>query len=162
MTNIFISYNPKVEAEQSLALRLQTLGALYGLSVSLPDRIGTTDLKPATKERINKSKIFIVFSTRNLTRFVVEEIKYAAALRKKIIAVYDKDVKNINLNGVVEIEYDHTAGPPEKLLKEILKHTGYGTVKKQSGSTVKKEEESIGGFFLAALGLLLPFICFGS
>ena len=57
MTNIFISYNPKVQAEQSLALRMQTLGALYGLSISLPDRVGVIGLKETTKQRIQRASL---------------------------------------------------------------------------------------------------------
>lgn len=145
MTNIFISYNQNVQAEQSLALRLQTLGALYDLSVSLPDRIGRLSLKDTTKQRIDKANLFLVFATRNLTKPVVDEINYALTTKKKIIVVYDKDVKtNLNLKGVHEIEYDGKRDSPEKIISEINK-----VISKS------KEDDSVGAFVLVGLGLLL-------
>ena len=157
MANIFISYNHKVETEQSLALRLQTLGSLYGLSISLPDRIGSVGLKDTTMQRIEKSSLFIVFSTRNLTKFVVNEINYAITLKKKIIIVYDKDVeKKSNLQGVHEIEYNHRTDNPEKIISEILSIIHKSPSKSlKSTSASEKEENTMGAFILVGLGLLL-------
>ena len=53
-------------------------------------------------------------STRNLSKSVLDEIKYARTLNKKVIVIYDKDVKKtIKLPGVVEVEYDHKEDKPE-------------------------------------------------
>lgn len=161
MNRIFVSYNPTVESEQSLALRLQTLGSLYGLNVSLPDRIGSTVLKATTRERILSANLFIVFSTRNLSKSVRDEITYARTIGKKIIVIYDKDVgKNLKLTGVVEVEYDHKEDSPEKLISRILSEIR--TPKKVTKTTgrparkVQKDEtDPIGGFLLVGLGLLL-------
>lgn len=144
MKRIFISYNPVEQAEQSLAIRLQTLGSLYGLHVSLPDRVGTKALKITTKERIQSAGLFIVFSTRSLTKQVKDEIDYALTLKKQIVVVYDKDVRtNINLSGVTEIEYDKRNDSPEKVLGEVLKVVN------------TKKDDSFSGFILVGLGLLL-------
>jgi len=145
MTNIFVSYNQNVQAEQSLALRLQTLGALYNLGISLPDRVGRAGLKETTKQRIDKADLFLVFATRNLTKPVVDEINYALTAKKKIIVVYDKDVKNnLNIKEVHEIEYDGKRDNPEKIIGEINK-----VISKS------KEDDTVGAFVLVGLGLLL-------
>lgn len=159
---IFISYNQSVGSEQSLAVRLQTLGSLYGLHISLPDRIGSSALKVTTKQRIEDAKLFIVFSTRNLSKAVKDEIRFAHTLDKKIIVIYDKDVgKNLNLKGVTEVEYDHGKDEPETLIHEILNEIRTpqkASNKKPSGRTQKKvkdDSDSIGAFLLVGLGLLL-------
>ena len=156
---IFISYNQSVVAEQSLALRLQTLGSLYGLHISLPDRIGSSALKLTTKQRIEEANLFIVFSTRNLSKVVKDEVKFARTLDKKIIIIYDKDVgKNLNLKGVTEVEYDHNKDVPEKLIHKILSEI---RAPKKIGNKIpskkvqKNESDSIGAFLLVGLGLLL-------
>lgn len=156
MTNIFISYNPKVQAEQSLALRMQTLGALYGLSVSLPDRVGTIGLKETTKQRIHRASLFIVFATRNLTRDVVREINYANELAKTIIVVYDKDVKNnLNIEGVHEIEYSQKTDSPEKIITEINKIINKSKPKATKKKSKDDDDDAVGAFLLIGLGLLL-------
>jgi hypothetical protein len=157
MPNVFISYNPKVESEQSLALRLQTLGSLYGLSVSMPDRVGSVILKETTKQRIERANLFIVFSTRNLTKSVINEIEYALSLKKKIIVVYDKDVKkNLDIEGVREIEYNHAEDKPDKIIAEILKEINKQVVKSsRKNLTTVKEDDTLGAFLLVGLGLLL-------
>lgn len=161
MKKIFISYNSSVPQEQSLALRLQTLSSLYGLHVSLPDRVGSTAIKESTKERIAAAELFIVFSTISLSKPVKDEITYARTLEKRIVVVYDKDVpRNLKLSGVKEIEYDREKDTPDKVLTEILKEVGTGKAKKTVGvkSTRKlnsKEDDSFAGFVLVGLGLLL-------
>jgi len=160
MNRIFVSYNPTVESEQSLALRLQTLGSLYGLNVSLPDRIGSTVLKATTRERILGANLFIVFSTRNLSKSVRDEITYARTIGKKIIVIYDKDVgKNLKLTGVVEVEYDHKEDSPEKLISRILSEIRVPKKVTRTGKPTKKvqkdESDPLGGFLLVGLGLLL-------
>ena len=157
MPNIFISYNPRVETEQSLAIRLQTLGSLYGLSVSLPDRIGTASLKVTTKERIRSASIFLVFSTRNLTKNIKDEIEFARTLKKKIIVVYDKDIgRSLNISGVKEIEYNHKIDSPEKIITEIKKALNRPTIKTaRRKSTATKTDDALDAFLLVGLGLLL-------
>jgi hypothetical protein len=38
---IFVTYNPQNDFEQTLAVRLQTLGAIHGFNMLLPDRFGS-------------------------------------------------------------------------------------------------------------------------
>lgn len=156
MNSIFVSYNPKVATEQSLALRLQTLGSLYGLFISMPDRIGSSQLKSTTKQRIKDSVLFIVFSTQNLSKSVREEIQFARSLKKKIIVIYDKDVeKNLKLKDVVELEYDHKRDNPEKLINEILSLTKALGNKQKTKKVKQKSSDSFSGILLVGLGLLL-------
>lgn len=156
MTNIFISYNPRVQAEQSLALRMQTLGALYGLAVSLPDRVGTIGLKETTKQRINRATLFIVFATRNITLDVKREITYANQLKKTIIVVYDKDVKNnLKIPGVHEIEYSQKTDSPEKIIKKINEIIGNSKSKAPRKKRKDDDDDAVGAFLLIGLGLLL-------
>lgn len=158
MKTIFISYNPSESQEQSLALRLQTLGSLYGLHISLPDRIGSTTLKDTTKSRIENTDLFIVFSTKNLSKPIKDEIAFARSLKKRIVVVYDKDVtRNLNLDDVHEIEFDKENDSPEKVLKKILEVVRApirrGVAKKIV--TPKQNNDSFAGFLLVGLGLLL-------
>ncbi|MFN8340638.1 MAG: hypothetical protein U0V64_03135 [Cyclobacteriaceae bacterium] len=162
MKRIYISYNSSAQQEQSLALRLQTLSSLYGLHVSLPDRIGSNAIKDSTKERIAASELFIVFSTISLSKAVREEINFARSLRKKIIVVYDKDVpRNLELTGVKEIEYDRSKDSPDKVLNVILKEVHSSSPKTNKVKStrrkkiVRKDDDTFAGFVLVGLGLLL-------
>lgn len=146
---IFISYNPSEPQEQSLAFRMQTLGALYGLHVSLPDRIGSNLLKQVTKQRIVDANLFIVFSTKSLSKAVKDEISYALTLKKRIVIVYDKDVpKNLNLPGVKEIEFNNNE---EKVIKDILDVIRDQPIRQRTGhlnkrQTSNSESDSFGAF----------------
>jgi hypothetical protein len=155
MNHIFVSYNPKVQEEQSLALRLQTLGALYGLHISLPDRLGSHALKQATIDRIKKADLYIVFSTRKLERSVEDEIKAALNFKKKIIVIYDKHVgRNLDLKGVEEIEHDRENESSDEFCKNVLEKVQ----KLQIDNRKKKEDATataVGAFVLVGLGLLL-------
>ncbi len=155
MNHIFVSYNPKVQEEQSLALRLQTLGALYGLHISLPDRLGSHALKQATIDRIKKADLYIVFSTRTLEKSVKDEINTALQFKKQIVVIYDKDIgKILNLDGVVEIEYDRRGESSDAFLKRVLDEIQ----KLQIDNRKKKEDATataVGAFVLVGLGLLL-------
>ncbi len=164
MKKIFISYNSSMPQEQSLALRLQTLSSLYGLHVSLPDRVGSTVIKESTKERIAAAELFIVFSTISLSKSVKDEITYARTLEKRIVVVYDKDVpRNLKLSGVKEIEYDRLKDTPDKVLTEILNEVSISTGKSlkpktkttKGRKTIKQTDDSFAGFVLVGLGLLL-------
>lgn len=163
MRKIFISYNPSIQQEQSLALRLQTLSSLYGLNVSLPDRVGSKTVKDSTKERIAAAELFIVFSTISLSKMVRDEIMFARTQHKKVVVVYDKDVpRNMKVSGVKEIEFDRRKDSPDRVLLDILKETGQNalsklTPKKGAKSSKKpaKSDDSFAGFVLVGLGLLL-------
>jgi len=57
--SMFITYNPKSELEQALAVRLYTIAAVNGLNVYLPERLGGRQLTQETIGRIRLSKWFV-------------------------------------------------------------------------------------------------------
>lgn len=129
MSKIFISYNPNIEEEQSLALRLQTLSSLYGISILLPDRYGAKSIKPSTKERISEADLFVMFSTSKLSDMVSEEVSWALEKSKKVLIIYDKH-KGKNLTtpkGVIEIEFDPYKESPDQVLHNVLTQAGLET-----------------------------------
>ena len=59
---IFISYNSRSEAEQTLDVRLHTIGSVNGFNMLLPDRNSNLVISDETKNRINQSNYFVLFS----------------------------------------------------------------------------------------------------
>ncbi len=90
---IFISYNPNSEFEQTLAVRLHTMGAVNNFRMFLPDRYNSDfGIDEETKFRIQQADWFLVFSTGELSQTVKEEIEYAWQIFKnksKIIVIYN-------------------------------------------------------------------------
>ncbi len=91
---IFVSYNSNVESEQTLAVRLHSIGAVNGFRMFLPDRYDSNFvLGNDTKNRIDESDYFVVFShTGKLTSIVEQEIQYAFEKFKKksrILIIHD-------------------------------------------------------------------------
>jgi len=121
-SNIFLSYNPNIELEQSTAFRLQTLASLYDTTILLPDRYGTTHLKDTTKERIRMVDWFIVFSTKALSKAVKDELIYALENKKKILVAYSVVLKkNLDIEGVLEHYIDHEKTANENAFEIIQK-----------------------------------------
>lgn len=126
---IFISYNPNSPAEQTLAVRLHTIGAVNGFKMLLPDRFNSeTYLDEETKQRIKQADFFVVFSTSPLSNIVKEEIEYAHSVlnnKSKIIVIYDSR-KGKNLQGEItnhftSIYFNPLADSSDKVIQEIFK-----------------------------------------
>ncbi len=100
--SMFISYNPHSELEQTLAVRLHTIGSVSGFQMFLPDRYhGTKTIDISTQERIRQADWFVVFTTQQLSSIVLEEIRFAYQLKhdkSKIIIVYDTSVGELVTN----------------------------------------------------------------
>lgn len=112
---IFVSYNPGIKVEESTALRLQTISSLYDVTIYLPDRLGTNQLKESTKNRILDSNIFVMFSTKKLSKSVKEEANFALANNKKVIIFYDHHIgKNINTTKIKDKNYIEINYNPER------------------------------------------------
>jgi len=95
MKTIFVSYNPKSDEEQTLAVRLHSIGAVHGFKMYLPDRYNSeTYLDNETKNRIANSDWYIIFLNTRLSKIVKEEIEFAFDAFKdksRIIVVYTKE-----------------------------------------------------------------------
>ena len=77
LPTIFISYNSNSEFEETLAIRLHTIGAVHGFNMYLPDRFNNKQgISLETQSRINLSDYYILFSTTNqLTKAALDEIQ---------------------------------------------------------------------------------------
>lgn len=149
LPTVFISYNPNSEIEQTLAIRLHTIGAVHGFNMLLPDR-GAFNLAVSgeTITRIQASDYFILFSTTVLSKTVLEEINVASAKlhdKSKILVIYDLGVGK-NLKGVdfyTEV-YINRTWSVEQILQTILDRI----------KALQKKGQSNNGF-LSALGPIL-------
>jgi len=125
LPSVVISYNPNSDIEQTLAVRLHTIGAVHGFNMLLPDRVGFSNaVSTETKSRILSANYFILFSTTSLSTTVLEEIKIASTKlhdQSKILVIYDIGVGK-NLRGVdnyTEVYIDRTSSM-ETILNTII------------------------------------------
>ena len=91
---VFLSYNPSVESEETLAMRLHTLGGVNGFQMLLPDRFrDNRHISAETQRRINLADYFVLFSTKpQQSPVVIEEINHAWERwhdRSRILIIYD-------------------------------------------------------------------------
>lgn len=125
LPTVFISYNPNSDIEQTLAVRLHTIGAVHGFNMLLPDRVGfSKSVSNETKSRILSADYFILFSITALSATVREEIKIAASKlhdRSKILVIFDIGVGK-NLNGTENFTevYINRSSPVETILEKII------------------------------------------
>jgi hypothetical protein len=104
LPTIFLSYNSGSDLEETLAVRLHTIGAVHGFKMLLPDRYDSNELVSAeTRNRIVLANYFILFSTSELGKQVQQEISIAFQQlndKSKIIVVYDRH-KGKNIKGLI-------------------------------------------------------------
>lgn len=149
LPTVFISYNPNSDIEQTLAVRLHTIGAVHGFNMLLPDRVGfTRSVTNETKSRIQSADYFILFSTTSLSTTVLEEIKIAASKlhdKSKILVIYDVSVGK-NLKGADNFTevYINRSSPVETILEKIISKV----------KTIQSMGNNQGGF-LSVLGPIL-------
>ena len=127
--NIFVTYNPGIEAEELLAVRLHTIGAVNGFTMYLPDRYNSAkEVGQNTLHFIKQSGWLVFFSFGNLSSTVTQEINAAFRHLKdksRIIVVYHKQVGK-NLGGgeadkFTSIYYDPAHESMDEALQKILK-----------------------------------------
>jgi hypothetical protein len=151
MPSVFISFNPDSDIEQTLAVRLNTIGAVHGFNMLLPDRSPhQKGVSIETRSRILLSDYFILFSTSTLSKEVLSEINIAYSKlhdKSKILVVYDKRVgKNVSgLENCTEVYIDLNADV-HKILSEILSKVKFA----QSG---KQDSPDWSWIILTGLGL---------
>jgi hypothetical protein len=123
---MFISYNPHSELEQTLAIRLHTIGSVSGFQMFLPDRYhGSKTIDISTQERIRQADWFVVFTRQQLSPIVLEEIRFAHQLKhdkSKIIIVYDTSVGELvtNTEQCTKIPFDVRQTGVDSVLTTIM------------------------------------------
>lgn len=149
LPSVFISYNPNSDIEQTLAVRLHTIGAVHGFNMLLPDRVGFgRAVSTETKNRIITADYFILFSTTALSSIVLEEIQIASSKlhdKSKILVIYDISVGK-NLKGVesfTEVSINRSSSV-ETILETIISKI----------KSIQSKGNSQGGF-LSVLGPIL-------
>lgn len=160
LPTIFLSYNSGFDLEETLAVRLHTIGAVHGFKMLLPDRYDNNELVSAeTQTRIKLADYFILFSTSVLGAQVQEEIAIAFRHlndKSKIIVVYDRH-KGKNIKGAdncTEIFIDSRSESTQQILERILAELKSKETQKNI-KKLKSTEDVLGGILLAGLGLLV-------
>ncbi|MBK9014661.1 MAG: toll/interleukin-1 receptor domain-containing protein [Saprospiraceae bacterium] len=157
---LFISYNPYQPEEQTLAIRLHTIGAANGFRVFLPDRFNSDSiLDRSTQARIDQSNYFILFSlTPTLSPIVQDEINYAWKKFKdksKIILIYRTDGnKSLHPDAskhCTEIYFDPFREQMDTVNRRIINAISH------KETQLKKNKESENGL-LALLGIGLGLL----
>src|SRR5260221_9715898 len=153
-TTVFVTYNPNNDFEQTLAVRLHTIGAVHGFEMLLPDRFNNnSSINSETLYRIQQSDYFILFSTSALTPIVQQEVLAAfnhLKNKSKILIIYDR-VKNITHNqNCTEVYIDTSKQSSQQILEKVISEI------KNNQISSKKEETTnvLGGILLIGLGLL--------
>jgi hypothetical protein len=160
---IFVSYNPGVTMEQSTALRLQTLSSLYGVEVSLPDRLATKELKATTKDRILNAHVFVMFCTRKLSKAVKEETEFALHNNKRVVIFYDRatgkiiKTHNIKPGNLIEIPFNPNQDTLASLLTKVLDKGGFVHSEDMTLSG-KREAESENNLLTSIVGIGLGLL----
>lgn len=160
LPTIFLSYNTGSDLEETLAVRLHTIGAVHGFKMLLPDRYNYNEqVSSETRHRILLSNYFILFSTSALSTQVQEEIAIAFQHlndKSKIIVVYDlRKGKNIKgADNCTEIYIDSRAESTQEILTRILDELKNKETK-LSLKVKSPKVDVLGGILLAGLGLLV-------
>jgi hypothetical protein len=160
---IFVTYNPKNDFEQTLAIRLQTIAGVHGFNMSLPDRHhGDGKVSMETAFRIRNADYFILFSTSRLTSVVQEEVKMAFDHLKdksRILIIYNK-VKNLKHSAnCTEVFIDAKKDSPQEILEKVIGEVKRNQKTLKRPATQKKvaaddTASALGGLLLVGLGLL--------
>ncbi len=169
MKTIFITYNPNSEFEQTLAIRLHTIGVSTGFRMYLPDRFNSEKvLDDETKSRISKADYVVMFSTSPLSPIVKREIEFAFSVLKeksKIVVIYDKR-RGKNLAGDIPSHFTPIyidQSEQDKVLSEIIGTIQNKEISDQGEQIAKLRKEKENSQALAALfGIGLGLLILGS
>jgi len=168
---IFITYNPRVAIEETLAVRLQTIGAVNGFDALLPDRFsGKKFVSEETARRIKTSDYFVLFLTGQISEMVKEEIDIAfkhLGDPSRIIVIYDQE----NSNNLAELEQSHEAtlvpfNPDNEQADAIVKKVMDEITKAEEATEQEKPlgndrvKKGLFAFLAIGLGLLILALLF--
>lgn len=157
---LFITYNPRQQEEQTLAVRLHTIGAANGFRVFLPDRFNSDRVLAAeTQRRIDESDYFVLFSlTANLSPVVADEMTYAWRRFKdkgRILVIYKQEgEKSLHPEAskfCTEIYYNPSLQSMDSVLHKIM------DVLFQKQSKLKNDKQ-LENSLLALLGIGLGLL----
>lgn len=159
-STLFISYNPKQPDEQTLAIRLHSIGAVNGFRMFLPDRFNSDRvLDLESKRRIDESDYFILFSlSEDLSPIVIEEIEYAWKKFKdksRIIIIHriDKDqtLKFEAAKHCTTINYNPFEETMDNVSKRVMNDIFHKEDKKLKD---KESQKGLAALLTIGLGLL--------
>jgi len=166
-TTVFVTYNPGNDFEQTLAVRLHTIGAVHGFNMLMPDRFNEyTNLGSETLYRIKSSDYFILFSTSVLTPVVQQEVNAAFSHlqdKSKILIIYNR-VKNLRHNeNCTEVFIDTRKDSPQIILEKIINEIKASQNSSARKIAAKDDTASVlGGILLIGLGFLALDAVFSS
>lgn len=140
---IYITYNPKASHEETLAVRLQTIGAVNGFTTYLPDRFKGEDFPDnETIRRIQSSDYFVIFATKKLSKIVESEIDIAYEHfndPSKIIVLHDisisHQIKPTKPSEVTLIEFDSHVDTVDTIIKQVINKIFIKEESKQNNET---------------------------
>ena len=128
MDTVYITYNPGSEVEQTLAVRLHTIGAVNGFRMLLPDRLySETFLDDETKQRIASAEWFILFSTQRHSSIVQQEIDHAVSSglpASRIIIIYNPayppQVIGSSSSQIIMVSFDPLTRSFDEVAQDVL------------------------------------------
>lgn len=159
-STLFISYNPKQPDEQTLAIRLHSIGAVNGFRMFLPDRFNSDRvLDLESKRRIDESDYFILFSlSEALSPIVIEEIEYAWKKFKdksRIIIIHRIDKgQALDFHAIkhcTTINYNPFEETMDNVSKRVMNDIFHKEDKKQKD---KESQRGLAALLTIGLGLL--------
>ncbi len=150
---LFVSYNPNIGDEQTLAIRIHTIGVANGLTMFLPDRFNSiNELDANTKTRIASADYYLVFALSNkLSEAVKAEIQFASQHidKSNIIVVYDdKKMQKLSLEAgisvvVCNLEEEDAEQISERLFKLVFEKRKIAIAAAQQKAIQEKQKTEI-------------------
>jgi hypothetical protein len=146
---VFISYS--AGADQVIALRLQTLAAVYGFSGYVPPaqtrQAGHALLREDVRHAINESDLLLAVVTQAPSSTAVAEVEYARGLNSLIIPIVGPYVDRSFLQSFPQAFYIDQSNPG-KVEADILAFL-------QNSNTEKVNRNLLVGLSALAVGLLI-------
>ena len=157
MDTVYITYNPRSEVEQTLAVRLHTIGAVNGFKMQLPDRMySETVLDDETRHRIDSADWFVLFLTQRMSPIVEQEINHALSSDFppfRIIVIYDREYPPQVVGEIIKVSFDPSTQSADEVVQEILLKISKEIRAEKEAENSQKD--SLVTLLLIGIGLLL-------